>query len=48
MVTNFDNEALRAKYNPEGSRLRRDQMEKRRLSWKRTMSISIFKYLSLM
>jgi lipopolysaccharide cholinephosphotransferase len=27
MVTNFDNEALRAKYNPEGSQLRRDQME---------------------
>lgn len=27
MATNFDNEALRAKYNPEGSQLRRDQME---------------------
>lgn len=27
MATNFDREALRAKYNPDGSQLRRDQME---------------------
>ena len=27
MTANFDKEALRAKYNPEGSLLRRDQME---------------------
>ena len=27
MATNFDNEALRARYNPDGSLLRRDQME---------------------
>ena len=27
MATNFDREALRAKYNPDGSQLRRDQLE---------------------